>query len=155
MWLPEPCLVFSLPLSLFPGWPQGAVDRFMGPNSLHTHVHLNSKLLIASSVISSIIVKNTPENPKATHQIFQKHLEYVKLFQGFSKALVRNLGQCHSHTSSPLADHSHGGYLLLNLQMSRAELWKLLETFKLLSIGRTLGIKSLWSTKWLVFSLRF
>lgn len=48
---------------------------------------------------------------------------------------------------SPLTDHSHGGYLLLNLQMSSAGSWKLLETFKLLNIGRTLGIKSLCSKK--------
>lgn len=61
MWLPEACLVLSLPLSLPLKWPQGAVDRFTGPASLHSHgtVHLNSKLLIASSFISSIIVKST------------------------------------------------------------------------------------------------
>lgn len=87
MWLPEPCLVLSLPLSLPLGWPQGAVDKFTGPTSLYSlcTAHLNSKLLMASSVISSIIVKNTLKKSG-------KHLEYLKLIRKFSKALIGNLG---------------------------------------------------------------
>lgn len=59
MWLPKPCLVYPTVRAL--GIASGAVDNFWSPTSLHTHgiFHLSSKLLIASSVISSIIVKNT------------------------------------------------------------------------------------------------
>ena len=113
VWLPEPCLVLSLPLSLplSLGWLQGPVDRSRGNQLVCTLMALFIwTVTIINSIISYLLYhcdKHTKSHGKKKKSGY--HLEYLKWFQRFSKTLLGNLGWCGCHTPLPYANHSHGG----------------------------------------------